>query len=93
MLVERETIQLSQSLNKKDSKPLLSGATSYQEEDAIKRLTSPWNLDYIITVDIFNEGIDIPEVNQIVMLRPTQSAIIFVQQLEEDLEKPRKTTL
>ncbi len=38
-------------------------------------------LDYIFTVDIFNEGIDIPKVNQVVMLRPTQSAIIFVQQL------------
>lgn len=44
-------------------------------------------LDYIFTVDIFNEGIDIPKVNQIVMLRPTQSAIIFVQQLGRGLRK------
>lgn len=44
-------------------------------------------LDYIFTVDIFNEGIDIPRVNQIVMLRPTQSAIIFVQQLGRGLRK------
>ena len=42
-------------------------------------------LDYIFTVDIFNEGIDIPSINQIVMLRPTQSAIIFVQQLGRGL--------
>ena len=92
MFVSRndEAIQLSQSLNKKGLKTIaLSGATSYQErEDAIKRLTSPTgDLDYIITVDIFNEGIDIPEVNQIVMLRPTQSAIIFVQQLGRGLRK------
>lgn len=44
-------------------------------------------LDYIFTVDIFNEGIDIPSVNQIIMLRPTQSAIIFVQQLGRGLRK------
>ena len=44
-------------------------------------------LDYIFTVDIFNEGVDIPEVNQIVMLRPTQSPIIFVQQLGRGLRK------
>ena len=44
-------------------------------------------LDYIVTVDIFNEGIDIPCVNQVVMLRPTESAIIFIQQLGRGLRK------
>jgi len=44
-------------------------------------------LDYVFTVDIFNEGIDIPRVNQIIMLRPTQSAIVFVQQLGRGLRK------
>lgn len=43
------------------------------------------HLDYILTVDIFNEGVDIPSVNQVVMLRQTQSAIIFVQQLGRGL--------
>lgn len=46
-------------------------------------------LDYIFTVDIFNEGVDIPEINQVVMLRPTQSAIIFVQQLGRGLRKAK----
>ncbi|MFW2653529.1 helicase-related protein, partial [Staphylococcus aureus] len=41
----------------------------------------------IITVDLFNEGIDIPEVNQVVMLRPTESSIIFIQQLGRGLRK------
>ncbi len=45
------------------------------------------SLDYIFTVDIFNEGIDIPKVNQVVMLRPTESAIVFVQQLGRGLER------
>lgn len=42
-------------------------------------------IDYIFTVDIFNEGIDIPKVNQVVMLRPTESAIVFIQQLGRGL--------
>lgn len=44
-------------------------------------------LDYILSVDIFNEGIDIPSVNQVVMLRNTESSIIFVQQLGRGLRK------
>ena len=45
------------------------------------------DLDYILTYDIFNEGIDIPSVNQIIMLRPTQSSIVFVQQLGRGLRR------
>ncbi len=45
------------------------------------------DLDYILTVDIFNEGIDIPCINQVVMLRQTQSSIIFIQQLGRGLRK------
>ncbi len=61
-----------------------------QREHAIERLESndpKTRLHYIFSVGIFNEGIDIPCVNQIVMLRPTQSAIIFVQQLGRGLRK------
>ncbi len=39
------------------------------------------------TVDLFNEGIDIPSLNQIVMLRKYQSSIIFIQQLGRGLRK------
>lgn len=69
----------------------LSGKHSQEERmDAVDRLemeNAEGALDYIFTVDIFNEGVDIPEVNQVVMLRPTQSAIIFVQQLGRGLRK------
>lgn len=30
-------------------------------------------------LDIFNEGVDIPEINQVIMLRPTQSPVVFIQ--------------
>ena len=77
----------------------LTGADSQEErETAIELLTKDIQvdidgtkhgdyLDYIFTVDIFNEGVDIPEVNQVVMLRPTESPIVFVQQLGRGLRK------
>lgn len=68
----------------------LSAENSIEERNnAIRRLQSEDDdcLDYIITRDIFNEGVDIPKVNQILMLRPTQSATIFVQQLGRGLRK------
>ena len=69
----------------------LTGDDSQERrEQAVERLVledGADKLDYILTVDIFNEGVDIPEVNQIIMLRPTQSPIIFVQQLGRGLRK------
>lgn len=44
-------------------------------------------LDYIFTVDIFNEGVDVPEINQVIMLRPTESPVVFIQQLGRGLRK------
>ena len=44
-------------------------------------------LDYIFSVDILNEGVDIVEVNQVIMLRPTQSPIVFIQQLGRGLRR------
>lgn len=45
------------------------------------------SLEVIFTVDIFNEGIDIPSVNLVMMLRPTNSPIVFIQQLGRGLRK------
>lgn len=65
-------------------------STDQQREDAIdrlecdRRLRKDW-VEFIFTVDIFNEGVDIPSVNLVVMLRPTESAIVFVQQLGRGL--------
>lgn len=65
----------------------LTGDHSQNErEEAILKLEKG-ELEYIITVDIFNEGIDIPFINQIVMLRQTQSSIVFIQQLGRGLRK------
>lgn len=71
---------------------VLTGEDSQEyREQVIERLTDDDNkenqLDYIFTVDIFNEGVDIPEINQVIMLRPTQSPVIFIQQLGRGLRK------
>ncbi|MDA0524895.1 DEAD/DEAH box helicase [Methanococcoides alaskense] len=87
-----ESQGLSDAFNTRGYKTIsLSGKNSEEERiNAINRLESydpSEKLDYIFTVDIFNEGVDIPKVNQIIMLRPTASAIIFVQQLGRGLRK------
>lgn len=72
----------TQSLTGEDSEETRAKAIELLESDNLNE-----KLDYIITVDIFNEGVDIPKINQIIMLRPTESAIIFIQQLGRGLRK------
>ncbi|MGI6216363.1 MAG: DUF3427 domain-containing protein [Coriobacteriales bacterium] len=91
-----EAKSLSEAFNSRGLNTLvLSGDDSMEQRlDAVDRLSAdpgdplyPDRLDYIFSVDVFNEGIDIPEVNQVIMLRPTESPIIFVQQLGRGLRK------
>lgn len=56
------------------------------EEDATEEMQP---LDYIFSVEILNEGVDIVEVNQVIMLRPTKSPIVFIQQLGRGLRKAK----
>lgn len=72
---------------------ILSGETNQEnrekciqklEEDDIEKNDY---LEILITRDIFNEGVDIPSVNQVIFLRPTKSSIIFIQQLGRGLRK------
>uniref|UniRef100_UPI003AF4A0A6 DUF3427 domain-containing protein n=1 Tax=Parasutterella sp. TaxID=2049037 RepID=UPI003AF4A0A6 len=83
---------LSEKLNQHNLRTTyLTGASKPEARlAAVDRLAGadgPQALDYILTVDIFNEGVDIPEINQVIFLRPTQSPIIFTQQLGRGLRK------
>ena len=89
---KKEAIELSAlfNLNGLKTVALTGDSTEDERANAIEKLESDnlnEKLDYIFTVDIFNEGIDIPKINQIIMLRPTESAIIFIQQLGRGLRK------
>lgn len=83
---------LSEKFNSKGWRTLvLSGNDSEETRvEAIERLAGDERedaLDYIISVDIFSEGVDVPEINQVIMLRPTESPIVFIQQLGRGLRK------
>lgn len=88
-----EASELSKLLNQRTlfGNPLrtkaVSGADSVEYREQVVRELENDELDYLLSVDIFNEGIDIPSLNQIVMLRQTQSAIVFTQQLGRGLRK------
>lgn len=89
---KEEAKELSKKFNEKGYQTaFLCGEHSQEErERCIERLTSDDStdyLDYIFTIDIFNEGVDIPEINQVIMLRPTESPVVFIQQLGRGLRK------
>ena len=88
---KQEAKVLSEEFNKRGyNTTSLTGEDSQErrEQEIAKLVANDGDmLDYIFTVDIFNEGVDIPEVNQVIMLRPTQSSIIFIQQLGRGLRK------
>lgn len=92
-----ESKELSDKFNELGYRTIaLNGDTSEEERtEAFERLAMDESeatedrqpLDYIFSVEILNEGVDIVEVNQVVMLRPTESPIVFIQQLGRGLRK------
>ena len=87
-----EARELSKKFNEKGWRTLvLSGSDSEDARvAAIERLAGDESedaLDYILSVEIFSEGVDVPEINQVIMLRPTESPIVFIQQLGRGLRK------
>ena len=75
------TIALNGSANEEQRAEAFERLAMDETEDGLEPL------DYIFSVEILNEGVDIVEVNQVIMLRPTQSPIVFIQQLGRGLRK------
>lgn len=90
---KEEARELSRKFNQRGFRTdVLTGEDNQEKrEQMIERLTddedTEHQLDYIFTIDIFNEGVDVPEINQIIMLRPTESPVVFIQQLGRGLRK------
>ena len=87
-----EARELSAKFNEKGWRTLVLSGSDLEtvRAAAVERLAGDEAedaLDYIISVDIFSEGVDVPEINQVIMLRPTESPIIFIQQLGRGLRK------
>lgn len=62
---------------------LTSSRNELREE--IRRKFSRKEINYLFVVDIFNEGIDIPDIDTVLFLRPTESLTVFLQQLGRGL--------
>lgn len=63
----------------------LTGNSPDEERNAAKQRLVSGELRFIFVVDIYNEGVDIPEVNTVLFLRPTESLTVFLQQLGRGL--------
>ena len=61
-----------------------SGPDSHDRVEALEQLKAG-RLDALCAVDLFNEGVDVPDVDRVVMLRPTESMTVFLQQLGRGL--------
>lgn len=64
----------------------IHGSSPISRGDALERLTDG-RLQVIFSVDLFNEGVDLPQIDTILMLRPTESKILFLQQLGRGLRR------
>ena len=58
-------------------------------DDAVRKLQAR-EVNVLFTVDVFNEGVDIPEADTVLFLRPTESATVFLQQLCRGLRLHRE---
>lgn len=63
----------------------LTGDSSDEERNTAKQRLVSGEIRFIFVVDIYNEGVDIPEVNTVLFLRPTESLTMFLQQLGRGL--------
>lgn len=72
---------------------VFSGPDSAPRSESLERL-GLGELDVVCCVDMFNEGVDLPEVDTVLMLRPTESRVVWLQQLGRGLRRsPGKTHL
>ncbi|MCB9235145.1 MAG: DUF3427 domain-containing protein [Bacteroidia bacterium] len=60
-------------------------STRNNDRDELREKFRKKEINYLFVVDIFNEGIDIPEIDTVLFLRPTESLTVFLQQLGRGL--------
>lgn len=83
-----EALLLEEKFQERGVKAIaLTGDDSDEKRERSIAQLENGEIEYIITVDIFNEGVDIPCVNQVILLRPTESSIVYIQQLGRGLRK------
>ncbi|CEG27131.1 DEAD/DEAH box helicase family protein [Bacillus sp. B-jedd] len=76
---------LSQYFNKNGYKTISLHSQSQVDRGAAIKLLEKGQIDVIFTVDLFNEGVDIPPVDTLLFVRPTESLTVFTQQIGRGL--------
>ena len=68
----------------------ISAESSRDDRDSALRRLRNFEVNILFAVDLFNEGVDLPEIDTVLFLRPTESATIFLQQLGRGLRQSEK---
>jgi superfamily II DNA or RNA helicase/HKD family nuclease len=68
----------------------ISGQSSRQDRQQALRNLNAGDLSVVFSVDLFNEGIDLPDVDTLLLLRPTESPTLFLQQLGRGLRRSKE---
>ena len=77
---------MARKFNESDIPSIALTADSRKEErDSAQSRLKKGEIKFIFTVDLYNEGVDIPEINTVMFLRPTESLTVFLQQLGRGL--------
>jgi superfamily II DNA or RNA helicase/HKD family nuclease len=69
------------------------GDSPMEERTAALRDLAAGRVNVVFTVDLFNEGVDVPSVDALLLLRPTESPTLFLQQLGRGLRRAREKAL
>jgi superfamily II DNA or RNA helicase/HKD family nuclease len=87
--VEHARFMASRFLDAGIAARAVTGATPAAEREEALRALRSGAVQVLFTVDLFNEGVDVPEIDTVLFLRPTESPTVFLQQLGRGLRKAR----
>lgn len=76
---------MSESFNAKGIKAAVLTSDNITERSTLLQRLKSKAINYLFVVDVFNEGVDIPEIDTLLFLRPTESLTVFLQQLGRGL--------
>jgi superfamily II DNA or RNA helicase/HKD family nuclease len=89
----RHAREMSELFNRAGlSSTALSAETPKEERESASQRLSQGEIRFVFVVDLYNEGVDIPAVNTVLFLRPTESLTVFLQQLGRGLRHYRGKT-
>lgn len=84
-VTQEHAVYMTEKFNLSGLKAEYLTSKNSSERDSIRKQFKNKEFNYLFVVDIFNEGVDIPEIDTVLFLRPTESLTVFLQQLGRGL--------